>query len=165
LTGDIAGNEIMKNRDFKIAVVALITSLLGAGCAKKPPPAAKESPPPFQRDEQSLAGMVKQERTKIQNDFTNLKYYYSLCANDNGGRGPANWEQLKVWIGNDLPSLTKGIEDGRYVVIYKSPMGSNDLIAYEKQADTRGQHVALFGDGHIVTISKDDLVRAKKEKN
>ncbi len=155
----------MKNRDFKIAVVALAISLLGAGCAKKPPPAAKESPPPFQRDEQSLAGMVKQERTKIQNDFENLAIYYRLCSNDNGGRGPAKWEQLKAQIGNDLPSLTKGIEDGRYVVIYKSPMGSNDLIAYEKQADTRGQHVALFGDGHIVTISKDDLVRAKKEKN
>jgi hypothetical protein len=155
----------MKNRDFRIAVTVIAVSLLGAGCAKKPPPAAEESPPPFQRNEQSLAGMVKQERTKIQNDFTNLAIYYRLCSDDNGGRGPAKWEQLKAYIGNELPSLTKGIEDGRYVVIYKSPMGSKDLIAYEKQADVRGQHVALFGDGHIVTISTEDLAQAKKEKN
>jgi hypothetical protein len=154
----------MKNKNIKIAVTTLALSLLAGGCARKPP-AAKESPPPFQRDEQSLAGMVKQERTKIQNDFKNLAIYYRLCSDDNGGRGPAKWEQLKAWIGNEMPSLTKGIEEGRYVVIYKSPMGSNDLIAYEKQADTMGKHVALFGDGHIVTITKEELARAKKEKN
>jgi hypothetical protein len=155
----------MRYKVIQAAVVVLATSLLGSGCAKKPPPAAAQSPPPFQRDEQSLAGMVKQERTKIENDFKNLAIYYRLCSNDNGGRGPAKWAELKAQIGNDLPSLTKGIEDGRYVVIYKSPMGSNDLIAYEKQADTRGKHVALFGDGHIVTIGKEELVQAKKERN
>ena len=109
--------------------------------------------------------MVKQERTKIENDFKNLAIYYRHCSNDNGGRGPARWQELKAQIGNDLPSLTKSIENGRYIIIYKSQMGSNDLIAYEKQADTRGLHVALFGDGHIVTIGKEELARANKEKN
>ena len=154
----------MKGRNLPIAVTAFAVSLLGVGCARKLPPAAQQSPPPFQRDEQSLAGMVRQERTKIENDFKNLAIYYRLCSNDNGGRGPARWEELKAQIGNDLPSLTKGIEDGRYVVVYKSPMGSHDLIAYEKQADTRGKHVALIGDGHIVTIDKEELAQTKKGK-
>jgi hypothetical protein len=146
-------------------VPVFAAGLLAAGCARSSSESKEPPPPPFQRNEQSLAGMVKQERTKIQNDFTNLAIYYRLCSDDNGGRGPAKWEQLKAYIGNELPSLTKGIEDGRYVVIYKSPMGSMDLIAYEKQADVRGQHIALFGDGHIVTISTEDLALAKKEKN
>jgi hypothetical protein len=146
-------------------VPVFAAGLLAAGCARSSSESKEPPPPPFQRNEQSLAGMVKQERTKIQNDFTNLAIYYRLCSDDNGGRGPAKWEQLKAYIGNELPSLTKGIEDGRYVIIYKSPMGSKDLIAYEKQADVRGQHIALFGDGHIVTITTEDLALAKKEKN
>jgi hypothetical protein len=140
---------------------------LTSGCAKKSEPEAeqKPAPPPFQRNEASLAGMVKQERSKIQNDFINLATYYRLCADDRGGRGPAKWEELKPYVGNDLPSLVKGIEEGRYVVVWKSRMGADDLIAYEKQADTKGLHVAVFGDGHIVTISTDDLENAKKSKN
>src|SRR6516162_1054013 len=73
------GRAIMKGRNLPIAVTAFAVSLLGVGCARKLPPAAQQSPPPFQRDEQSLAGMVRQERTKIENDFKNLAIYYRLC--------------------------------------------------------------------------------------
>ena len=152
----------MKTRVSRAAMAILLASFFGPGCAKKQEP-VKESPPPFQRDEQSLAGMVKQERTKIQNDFTNLALYYRMCSD--GNRGPAKWQELKAFIGNEMPSLTKGVEEGRYVVVYKAGLGSNDLIAYENQGDVRGQHVALFGDGHIVTISTEELAQAKKGKN
>ena len=145
----------------------LLVCLPTTGCAKKSEPEAeqKSAAPPFQRNEASLAGMVKQERTKIQNDFTNLATYYHLCADDHRGQGPAKWEELKPYIGNDLPSLVKGIEEGRYIVVWKSRMGAHDLIAYEKQADTKGLHVAVFGDGHIVSIATDELEKAKKKKN
>jgi len=147
-----------------VAVLGIAAGLLMSGCTKKKEEAEKPAPPPFQRNEQSLAGMVKQERSKIQNDFTNLRYYYRLCADDRHGQGPAKWEDLKPYIGNDLPSLVKGIEEGRYVVVWKSRMSSNDLIAYEKQADTNGHHIALYGDGHIVSITSEDLKKSVKEK-
>ncbi|SRR6266851_2351301 len=157
----------MRNKIFQTAAMIGVAAILfSTGCGKKSEPEgeAKPAAPPFQRNESSLVGMVKQERSKIENDFKNLAIYYRLCANDNNGRGPAKWEHLKPYIGNDLPSLVQAIEEGRYVVIWKSGMSSNDVIAYEKQADTKGHHVAVFGDGHIVTISTDDLERAKKQK-
>ncbi len=153
----------MRNK-YVLSAMALgiAAGLWSSGCVKKKKEVEKPAPPPFQRNEASLAGMVKQERTKIQNDFENLAIYYRLFANDNGGRGPTKWQDLKPYVGNDLPSLVIGIEEGRYIVVWKSGLSSNDLIAYEKQADTKGFHVAVFGDGHIVTISTDDLEQAKK---
>src|SRR5437870_3733663 len=110
----------MKNRKIKAAIVILATCLLYAGCAKKPPPKAEESPPKFQRDEQSLAGMVKQERSKIQNDFDNFAIYY-LSYEFEMGKPPAKWEDFKPYIVRDGPaSLVSGIESGRYVVVWKT---------------------------------------------
>ncbi len=150
----------MKKRNFKIAVVALIMSLLCAGCAKKPPPKVEESPPPFQRDEQSLAGMVKQERSKIQNDFDNFAIYY-LSYELEMGKPPAKWEDFKPYIVRDGPaSLVSGIENGRYVVVWKTKPSSNKVLAYEKQPDVNGNQVVVFGDRHIVTISSEELKKA-----
>jgi hypothetical protein len=146
-------------------ITGFVGSLVTLGCVKKKKEVEKSEPPPFQRNEGSLAGMVKQERTKIQSDFENLAIYYRLCADDHNGRGPAKWEELKPYIGNDLPSLVKGVEDGRYQLVWKAPLSSNQIIAYEKQADTRGLHVTLYGDGHIVSITSDELQQSVKDKN
>lgn len=149
------------------ALAAIWACVIAPGCGRRSESTAEEkpAPPPFQRNEASLAGMVKQERSKIQNDFKNLAVYYHLCADDRNGRGPTKWEELKPYIGNDLPSLVQGIEEGRYVVVYKSQLSSNHIIAYEKQADTKGLHVALFGDGHIVSIRTEELDQKSKGKN
>jgi hypothetical protein len=149
------------------AMMAIVGYLPSLGCSRKTSAETEEKPaaPPFQRNEASLAGMVKQERSKIQNDFKNLAIYYRLCADDRAGKGPAKWEDLKPYIGNDLPSLVKGIEEGRYVIVWKSPMGSKDIIAYEKQADVRGIHIVLHGDGSIVSTSAEDLKKEIKGNN
>src|SRR5436309_13080194 len=100
----------MKKRNFKIAVVALNTILICAGCAKKPPPPAEESPPPFQRDEQSLAGLVKQERSKIQNDFDNFAIYY-LSYELEMGKPQANGKDFKQYmVRKGQASLVPGME-------------------------------------------------------
>ena len=148
-----------------VVVISIAASLLISGCVKKTKESEKPAPPPFQRNEASLAGMVKQERSKIQNDFQNLAIYYRLCADDHGGRGPAKWEELKPYIGNEMPTLVTGIDEGRYVIVWKAPLSSNQIIAYEKQADTKGLHVALYGDGHIVSNTSEDLKQSVKGKD
>jgi hypothetical protein len=138
--------------------VGFAAGLLATGCTKKheskdPPP------PPFQRNEASLAGMVKQERTKIQNDFENLKLYYMTYETEMG-KPPASWEDFKPYIVRDGPaSLVSGIENGRYVVVWKAKPSSRNVLAYEKQPDVNGKQIVLFGD-RIETMPSEDLKKS-----
>jgi hypothetical protein len=157
----------MKVSLVKITVFfAFAVPLFLPGCVKEddPPP----PPPVGQRNEASLHGMVKQERTKIQNDFKNLGLFYLQYQVD-FGRSPAKWEKFKSYIqsgGDRAPtSLVKGIEEGRYVVIWNAELSSNKVLAYEKQPDVKGYQVVLFGDGHIETIKSEELQKALEAKN
>jgi hypothetical protein len=154
------------NMLLKKGGVLLITCSLTLGCAKKSEPEAEQKPaaPPFQRNEASLAGMVKQERSKIQNDFENLKLYYALYETQMG-KPPNSWKDFKNYIGHEAPaSLVSGIEEGRYVVVWKAKPSSKNVLAYEKQPDVNGKQVVLFGD-RIETISKEELKKALENKN
>ena len=153
----------MRIRVREVVVSVAITGLfIFAGCVRKkePPP----EPPKFQRNESSLYGMVKQERTKIQNDFKNLYLYYLQYQTD-FGRSPAKWESFKSYIKSDPPSLVQGVEEGRYVVIWNAELSSHKVLAYEKQPDVNGLQVVLFGDGHIETIKSEELEKALEGKN
>lgn len=158
----------MREEIFQMAAgMGLAASLLSSGCGKKSETAAEEKPaaPPFQRNEASLAGMVKQERSKIQNDFNNLAVYY-LSYELEMGKPPANWEDFKPYIVRDGPaSLVSGIEEGRYVVLWKTKPSSSKVLAYEKQPDVRGNQVVVYGDRHIVSISSEELKKALDGKN
>jgi hypothetical protein len=158
--------EVMRNNlVLAAAVMGIAASLSTVGCSKKNREEEKPAPPPFQRNEGSLAGMVKQERTKIQNDFTNLAYYYLTYESENG-KPPSKWEEFKPYIVRDGPaSLVSGIEEGRYVVLWKTKPSSNKVLAYEKQPDVNGKQVVVYGDKHIVTISSEELKKALEEKN
>jgi len=141
--------------------------VLTSGCAKKSEPEAEQKPaaPPFQRNEASLAGMVKQERSKIQNDFKNLGLYYSQYESLMG-KPPAKWEELKSYIGNEAPaSMVSGIEEGRYVVLWKTKPAANKVLAYEKVPDVRGNQVVLYAGGSISTINSEELKKALETKN
>jgi hypothetical protein len=145
----------------------LLVCLPTTGCAKKSEPEAEQKPaaPPFQRNEASLAGMVKQERSKIQNDFKNLAIYYQTYETEMG-KPPSKWEDFKSYIVRDGPaSLVSGIEDGRYVVRWKTKLSSHGVLAYEKQPDVRGRQVVVYGDGHIETIEAEELKKVLENKN
>ena len=103
--------------------------------------------------------MVKQERTKIQNDFENLKLYF-FTYDTEMGKPPASWKDFKPYIVRDGPaSLVSGIENGRYVVIWKTKPSSKNVLAYEKQPDVNGRQIVLFGD-RIETIDSEELKKA-----
>jgi len=157
----------MKTNMLATTAGFLLACLLTSGCAKKSEPEQaeqKHAAPPFQRNEASLAGMVKQERTKIQNDFENLKLYYVLYETQMG-KPPISWKDFKSYIGHEAPaSLVSGIEDGRYLVVWKTKPSSKNVLAYEKQPDVNGKQVVLFGD-RIETISKEELKKALESKN
>jgi hypothetical protein len=139
-------------------VLGFAVGVLAAGCTRKSE-SKDPPPPPFQRNEASLAGMVKQERTKIQNDFENLKTYY-WDYEITMGKPPAKWEDFKPYIVRDGPaSLVSGIENGRYVVVWKAKPSSKNVLAYEKQPDVNGKQIVLFGD-RIETIASEDLKKA-----
>ena len=139
-------------------VLGFAVGMLASGCTKKSE-SKDPPPPPFQRNEASLAGMVKQERTKIQNDFENLKLYFATWEIDRG-KPPASWEEFKPYIVRDGPaSLVSGIENGRYVVVWKTKPSSKNVLAYEKQPDVNGKQIVLFGD-RIETIPSEDLKKA-----
>jgi hypothetical protein len=139
-------------------VLGLIVGMLAAGCIRKSEP-KDPPPPPFQRNEASLAGMVKQERMKIQNDFENLKLYFTTYELDTG-KPPGNWEEFKPYIAQEGPaSLVSGIEKGRYMVVWKTKVSSKNVLAYEKQPDINGKQIVLFGD-RIETMPSEDLKKA-----
>jgi hypothetical protein len=147
------------NKNFETTLVlGFAAGMLASGCLRKSE-SKDPPPPPFQRNEASLAGMVKQERTKIQNDFENLKLYFMTYETEMG-KPPASWEDFKPYIVRDGPaSLVSGIENGRYVILWKTKPSSKNVMAYEKQPDVNGKQIVLFGD-RIETIDSEELKKA-----
>jgi len=142
----------------EITLLSFVFGVLATGCTRKSE--SKDPPaPPFQRNEASLAGMVKQERMIIQNDFENLKLYFTTYELDTG-KPPTSWQEFKPYVAQEGPaSLVSGIEKGRYVVVWKTKVSSKNVLAYEKQPDVNGKQIVLFGD-RIETMHAEDLKKA-----
>jgi hypothetical protein len=106
-------------------------------------------------------------RAQILNDFKQLGLLYHTTL-DTSGKPPANladWKDLK----KEFPKGYKAIEEGRYVFYFNVSLKdmkagtSNTVLAYEKDAPTRGG-VVLMGDGSVKTLTADEFAKAPKAK-
>ena len=103
-------------------------------------------------------------RASIPNDLSQLALAYTLCLNE--GKPPANAEALAAWFENDEKLLGK-LQSGEIVFLYgvgtkqMRPEGpSRTVIAYEKDAPTRGGYV-VFADRAVKKVTADEFKTLK----
>ena len=137
------------------------TSLL-AGCAARD--STSPSPPP-PADGGSLSGHAKRgmEKPKVQNDLDEIAKFYQIY-NTERGKSPANWNEFKAYIQKDAPKLVQTVEQGTCEIIWNAKLGSEVVLAYEKEPDLRGTQVVVFGDGHIESMAPAKLQEALQRK-
>jgi hypothetical protein len=137
---------------MRIVPLRLITALaLGAtlcGCPKVEP----EKP--------GLGAHVARgkEKRSLENDIRQLA---TFLFDPDAGRTPKNWEAFKPSL-RQAPHLVKAVEDGEVAIIYNVPLGSNTVVAYEREPDLRGSHVVAWGDGRVTTMPTAELDAALK---
>ena len=148
------------SKNCSLPILLLATSLL-AGCAAREP----TSPTPAAADGGSLSGHAKRgmEKPKVQNFLDEIGKFY-VQYNTENGRSPANWNEFKAYIQKDAPKIVQTVEQGSCEIIWNAKLGSDVVIAYEKEPDIRGTQVVVFGDGHIESISPAKLQEALQRK-
>jgi hypothetical protein len=113
----------------------------------------------------SLAAHVirGKDRQKAQNQLSQIAIFYRLYNTDKG-RSPAELEDFRTYIERDGPAESQALKDGHYVLVLNSPLGSRDVLAYEKGPDINGKHIVAMGDGHIENLTSEELQAALKGK-
>jgi hypothetical protein len=148
---------------FKICSLPILLLAAGllVGCA------ARESTSPASpaADGGSLSGHAKRgmEKPRVQNDLDEIAKFYQLY-NTEHGRSPANWNEFKAYMQKDAPKLVQTVDEGRCEIIWNAKLGSDVVLAYEKEPDLRGTQVVAFGDGHIESMTPAKLQDALQHK-
>jgi hypothetical protein len=150
----------MLRKTSSLRILLLAASLL-AGCAARE--STSQAPPAA--DGGSLSGHAKRgmEKPKVQNFLDEIGKFY-VQYNTENGRSPANWNEFKAYIQKDAPKIVQTVEQGSCEIIWNAKLGSDVVIAYEKEPDIRGTQVVVFGDGHIESISPAKLQEALQRK-
>jgi hypothetical protein len=161
-------------RPFSFAGLVLALALL-PGCQKEPEkPAAQQAPQtpagenrPLLNVDAGQAAAMHVNRAKViqalKGDMNQLAQFYIQYATENG-RGPANWQDFKAYMGNDGARYAKLVESGQVAVVYNASPASNVVIAYEKKEDLNKIHVVVFGDKHVQSLSSQDLQKALQNR-
>lgn len=131
----------------RIAFLAL--TLTCAGCAKE-----KDTTP-------SPAAHVQRgkEKTAHQNELGQIALFY-ITYHAQEGRAPANFAELKAFMGNEGNRLAQLIEQGDLVVVYNAKPTSNTVLAYEKKVDLNGNQLAAMGDKSVKPMKAEELQKA-----
>ena len=96
-----------------------------------------------------------------------LAYHNYLSSN---GKAPLKVQDLMQFLERSQP-IEKMLTDGSVVFIYGASVqdmtqgSSNTLLAYEKDADTRGFRVVLFGDGSVDMLPDDEFQTKPKAQS
>jgi hypothetical protein len=139
------------NRSF-----ILVTVVLALGCPKH----QEESTEP------GLGGHIQRgkELQVIRNDMGQLAKLYQTYYTE-FGKSPANWQDFKAYIQRDARTIVAAVDDGRIVVVWGLPGLRSDLVlAYEPNADLRGNHVVAMGDASVSSLTTDQLQAALQKR-
>jgi hypothetical protein len=141
--------------------ILLLTASLLIGCAARD----STSPAPPAADGGSFSGHAKRgmEKPKVQNFLDEIAKFYHLY-NAEHGRSPANWNEFKAYMQKDAPQIVQTVEQGTCEIIWNAKLGSDVVLAYEKEPDLRGTQVVVFGDGHIESMTPAKLQEALQRK-
>jgi hypothetical protein len=164
------------------AGVLLLAALCGAGCRKPaggnanpgggqnqpgvaqpnpggnpPQPGGGGGPAP-----QNPAGMdIKRtiDKSGAMNELHQIALFYQQF-NTEMGRSPAKLEEFTDYIKRDAQRATKNLQDGAYILVLNARLGSNSVLAYEKEPDRNGIQYVALGDGSVQKMTPDQLKAA-----
>jgi hypothetical protein len=106
------------------------------------------------------------DRSKVENDLTQIGLAYIMCSNDNP---PRKIEDLMPYLDNNA-KIEKLLRDGQVVVIWGVRPGQlqdsgGSILAYEKDADDQGTRYVLMADMKTVKAMSDaEFQKAPKAK-
>jgi hypothetical protein len=135
-----------------------------AGCERPAPPAPAKAPSgtvtaPAQG---SLKGKIA--RQGVSRELQQIAMLY-VDYHATFGKSPGSLEDLKPSMERDAGKLYQAIKDGYYVVVWKLPtLSSNVVLAYESEADESGQRFVATGDGAVNKLSAADFQAAVPHK-
>jgi hypothetical protein len=81
----------------------------------------------------------------------------------NGGRTPKSREEFVTYIKRDAPKIAEEVQDETYVFFWSTPLSSNKVLAYERNALSNGTRLVLKGDGSVHTMTEQEFQAALKE--
>jgi hypothetical protein len=133
--------------------------------AYKPPPPQPEAPKrggiQGDMDMASGAGMAVRaglERNKAKGIMENIGLFYHMYNTQNG-RSPANQEEFLASLGPDGTHVADAIKAGYIVVVWKSPLSSNTVLAYEKDG-YQGGRLVMRGDKSMKVMTEAEFQAA-----
>jgi hypothetical protein len=147
---------MMRNVLFMVVTVLLA----GAGCAADRDADGKNEGDVADTAVQAIRG---KGRARNQHDMHQLGLYYQMFDLDRG-RPPADWNELKSFIGNEGPNIIRLVEDGTFIVLYKLKPRSDVVIAYEKEPSQGNRLVVALGDASVQILSPPELNQKLEEQ-
>ena len=146
----------MKSISAFIFAVALMM-LSGCGPQSDMPQPAAESV------RQEPVGALKRgiDLRKVENDLVQLGMFHQHFWSE-FGKAPASLKAFEDYIRRDMPTLVKALDDEMYVYVSGCSTRQDRVLAYEAEADLNGRRRVVFGDGHVVPLTRAELDTALK---
>jgi hypothetical protein len=167
--------ETISDKDFQALCtitgdpvdVDKLAPLVGGGQTELKPQATGQAPPapapaPPKDDGQVL------DKAKVGDYLKQLGLAYHGYLGANGGKAPAKADDLGPYVENDK-KLLDALKSEDIVFIFGVRLvdmtagSSNTVLAYEKDAPTKGGQV-LYGDGSVKKLAADDFKKATLAK-
>jgi hypothetical protein len=130
-----------------------------AGCA----PQSDMPQPATEAVRQEPVGVLKRgmDLRKVENDLVQLGMFHQHYWSE-FGKAPASLKAFEDYIRRDMPTLVKALDDETYVYVPGCPATQDRVLAYEAEADLNGRRRVVFGDGHVVPLTRAELDTALK---
>jgi hypothetical protein len=140
-----------------LIVLSFLTVLPGCG------PQADMPQPAAQAVRQEPVGPLKRgmDLRKVENDLEQLGLFHQHYWSE-FGKAPTSKKAFEDYIRRDMPTLVQALDDEMYVYVPNCPTSQNAVLAYEAQADLNGRRRVVFGDGHVVPLTRTELDEALK---
>ncbi len=138
-------------------VLGFLTAPFGCGPQSDMPQPATEAV------RQEPVGTLKRgmDLRKIENDLDQLGKFHQLYWSE-FGKAPGSLKAFEDYIRRDMPTLVQALDDEMYVYVPGCPSSQDRVLAYESQADLNGRRRVVFGDGHVVPLTRQELDAALK---
>jgi hypothetical protein len=98
---------------------------------------------------------------KVENDLVQLGMFHQHYWSE-FGKAPTSLKAFEDYIRRDMPTLVTALDDEMYVYVPGCPASQDRVLAYEAHADLNGRRRVVFGDGHVVPLSRAELDEALK---
>ena len=143
-----------------ISVLIIAPFLIAlSGCTQQP-----DMPQPAaEAVRQEPVGALKRgmDLRKVENDLVQLGMFHQHYWSE-FGKAPSSLKVFEDYIRRDMPTLVKALDVEMYVYVPGCPSSPDRVLAYEANADLNGRRRVVYGDGHVVPLTRLELDAALK---